>query len=245
MSEKIQKVLAHLGMGSRREIEGWIKAGRVYINGRQAKLGTRVDLTAKITVDNKQVNLTANKQFKRRVLIYHKPLGEICSRADPGNRHTVFQYLPHLPHQRWVMVGRLDINTSGLLIFTNEGELAYRLSHPSYQVEREYAVRILGKVNEYMLGRLKKGVKLEDNEAAFTSIEARGGSGANRWYHVVLKEGRNREVRRLWESQGLSVSRLIRIRFGNVILPHDLSKGHFFELKAEAIKKLARLVDLG
>lgn len=245
MSEKIQKVLAHLGMGSRREIERWINEGRVHINGRQAKLGARVDLTANITVDNKRVSLTVNKQFKRRVLVYHKPLGEICSRVDPGNRSTVFQHLPHLPHQRWIMVGRLDINTSGLLIFTNEGELAYRLSHPSYEVEREYAVRILGKVNENMLDRLKKGVKLEEIEAAFTSIEARGGSGANRWYHVVLNEGRNREVRRLWESQGVSVSRLIRVRFGNVILPHDLSKGHFFELKAEAIKKLARLVDLG
>ncbi|OIZ98161.1 23S rRNA pseudouridylate synthase B [Rickettsiella grylli] len=244
MSEKIQKILAHFGLGSRREIERWIHDGRVHINGQPAKLGMRIHLTAKVTIDNQRIRLTTNKPFERRVLIYHKPLGEICSRSDPRHHVTVFEHLPRLRDQRWVMIGRLDMNTSGLLIFTNEGEFAYRLSHPSYQIEREYVVRVLGKVNKSMLDRLKKGVMLKEKRAAFTSIQASGGSGANRWYHVVLKEGRNREVRRLWESQGVTVSRLMRIRFGNVSLPHDLKKGHFFELKTKAIKKLARLVDL-
>lgn len=244
MNEKIQKVLANLGIGSRREIERWIREGRIRINQQAAKLGDRIDLTAKILLDGKPVPLVPAADFQRRVMIYHKPEGEICARSDPEGRPTVFEHLPRLRGQRWIMIGRLDINTLGLLVFTNDGELAHRLSHPSYEIEREYAVRVLGKVDEKILQRLKKGVKLEDGMAAFTRIEERGGSGANHWYHVVLKEGRNREVRRLWESQGINVSRLLRVRFGNVTLPEDLSRGQHRELKADDIQKLARLVGL-
>jgi 23S rRNA pseudouridine2605 synthase len=244
MNEKIQKVLAHLGIGSRREIERWIHEGRVRINQQLAKRGDRIDRTAKIWIDDKPLALKPTTDFKRRVLIYHKPEGEICARSDPENRPTVFEHLPSLYAQRWILIGRLDINTLGLLIFTNDGELAHRLSHPSYEIEREYAVRLLGKVDDTTLQRLKQGVKLEDGRAAFTQIEERGGTGANNWYHVVLKEGRHREVRRLWESQGVKVSRLIRVRFGSVTLPDDLRRGQYRELKAEAIQKLAHLVDL-
>ncbi|WP_342220741.1 23S rRNA pseudouridine(2605) synthase RluB [Rickettsiella endosymbiont of Miltochrista miniata] len=244
MNEKIQKVLANLGIGSRREIERWIREGRIRINQQAAKLGDRIDLTAKILLDGKPIPLIPTTDFKRRVLIYHKPEGEICARSDPDGRPTVFEHLPPLRGQRWIMIGRLDINTLGLLVFTNDGELAHRLSHPSYEIEREYAVRVLGKVDEKILQRLTEGVKLEDGMAAFTRIEERGGSGANHWYHVVLKEGRNREVRRLWESQGINVSRLLRVRFGNVTLPEDLSRGQHRELKADDIQKLARLVGL-
>ncbi|HEY2566608.1 MAG TPA: pseudouridine synthase [Candidatus Aquirickettsiella sp.] len=244
MNEKIQKILANLGIGSRREIERWIREGRIRINQQPAKLGDRIDLTAKIFIDDKPIPLISTSDFKRRILIYHKPEGEICARSDPEQRPTVFEHLPPLRDQRWIMIGRLDINTLGLLIFTNDGELAHRLSHPSYEIEREYAVRVLGKVDEKILQRLRKGVKLEDGMAAFTRIEERGGSGANHWYHVVLKEGRNREVRRLWESQGVSVSRLLRVRFANVSLPKDLSRGQSRELKAEEIQKLVHLVGL-
>ena len=244
MSEKIQKILANLGIGSRREIERWIREGRIRINQQPAKLGDRIDLTAKIFIDGKPIPLLPTSDFNRRILIYHKPEGEICARSDPERRPTVFEHLPPLRGQRWIMIGRLDINTLGLLIFTNDGELAHRLSHPSYEIELEYAVRVIGKVDEKILQRLRKGVKLEDGMAAFTHIEERGGSGANHWYHVVLKEGRNREVRRLWESQGVSVSRLLRVRFGNVSLPEDLSRGQSRELKTEESQKLARLVGL-
>ena len=244
MSEKIQKILANLGIGSRREIERWIREGRISINQQPAKLGDRIDLTAKIFIDGKPIPLLPTSDFKRRILIYHKPEGEICARSDPERRPTVFEHLPPLRGQRWIMIGRLDINTLGLLIFTNDGELAHRLSHPSYEIEREYAVRVIGKVDEKILQRLRKGVKLEGGMAAFTHIEERGGSGANHWYHVVLKEGRNREVRRLWESQGVSVSRLLRVRFGNVSLPEDLSRGQSRELKTDESQKLARLVGL-
>lgn len=244
MNEKIQKILANLGIGSRREIERWIRDGRVRLSQRPAKLGDRIDLTEKIFIDGKPIPLKTPCAFKRRVLIYHKPEGEICARSDPEQRPTVFAHLPPLKGQRWIMIGRLDINTLGLLIFTNDGELAHRLSHPSYEIEREYAVRVLGKVEEKILQRLQKGVKLTDGMAAFNRIEARGGSGANHWYHVVLKEGRNREVRRLWESQGINVSRLLRVRFGNVTLPEDLRRGQTRELKDHEIQKLIRLVDL-
>ena len=244
MSEKVQKVLAHLGLGSRREIERWIREGRIRINNQLAKLGDRIDLTAKVFIDGKAIRLVRDLGFKRRVLIYHKPEGEICARSDPENRPTVFENLPPIRGERWIMIGRLDINTLGLLIFTNDGELAHRLSHPSYEVEREYAVRVLGKVDEEILHRLRKGVKLEDGMAAFTRIEERGGAGANHWYHVVLKEGRNREVRRLWESQGVKVSRLMLVLYGPIDLPAALIRGHWRELKANDMQKLAHLVGL-
>lgn len=244
MREKVQKVLAHLGLGSRREIERWIREGRIRINNQRAKLGDRIDRSAKVFIDDKAIPLIGGVDFKQRVLIYHKPEGEICARSDPENRPTVFEHLPPIRGERWIMIGRLDINTLGLLIFTNDGELAHRLSHPSYEVEREYAVRVLGKVDEKILDRLKKGVRLEDGMAAFTRIEERGGSGANHWYHVVLKEGRNREVRRLWESQGVHVSRLMRVRYGPVGLPEDLSRGHWRELNTKEIHALAQVVGL-
>jgi 23S rRNA pseudouridine2605 synthase len=233
MSEKLQKVLAAFGLGSRREIERWIQQGRVSVTTQVAKLGDRVERDAKIFIDGKLIKLLASAPLQRRVLIYHKPVGEVCTRHDPENRPTVFAQLPRLKEQRWIMIGRLDINTLGLLLFTNDGELAHRLSHPSYGIEREYAVRVLGKVDVAQLNQLKKGVKLEGRMAAFTRIEERGGEGANRWYHVVLKEGRYREVRRLWESQGIKVSRLIRIRFGNVCLPSDLRRGQWRELTVD------------
>ncbi|MES2141922.1 MAG: 23S rRNA pseudouridine(2605) synthase RluB [Pseudomonadota bacterium] len=244
MTEKLQKVLANLGLGSRREIERWIQQGRVSINTEVAKLGDRINRNAKVFIDGKPIKLQTTLPFKRRVLIYHKPEGEVCTRTDPENRPTVFSQLPPLKDGRWIMIGRLDITTLGLLIFTNDGELAHRLSHPSYEIEREYAVRVLGEVDANTLKCLKKGVRLEDGMAAFTRIEERGGERANRWYHVVLKEGRNREVRRLWESQGVQVSRLIRIRFGDISLPADLRRGQWRELSVPEIQQLVTFVGL-
>lgn len=238
MREKLQKVLAALGLGSRREIEGWIQQGRISIGTQVAKLGERVAPDAIILLDGKPIKLSMGTAFVRRVLIYHKPEGEVCTRHDPENRPTVFSHLPPLKNQRWIMIGRLDINTLGLLLFTNDGQLAHRLTHPSYGIEREYAVRVLGRVQAEMLQRLKKGVRLEDGMAAFIHIEERGGEGINRWYHVVLKEGRHHEVRRLFASQGLTVSRLIRVRFGTVCLPVDLRRGQWRELPAKDIAEL-------
>ncbi|WP_010597156.1 23S rRNA pseudouridine(2605) synthase RluB [Rickettsiella massiliensis] len=243
MQEKIQKVLARLGLASRREVERWIEQGRIQLNGKTAQLGDRMDMKSVLTLDDRPVTV-APAQAPRRVLLYHKPEGEICTRHDPENRPSVFSRLPTLIGQRWIMVGRLDINTLGLLLFTNDGELAHRLSHPSYEIEREYAVRILGSVDKVMLRRLKEGVHLEDGLAAFTQIEAQEGQGANRWYHVVLKEGRNREVRRLWESQGVVVSRLIRIRFASIGLPNHLKRGQWLELSASEVNQLAKQVKL-
>jgi 23S rRNA pseudouridine2605 synthase len=244
MQEKIQKVLARLGLASRREIERWIQQGRIQLNGQIAQLGDRMDSKSILTLDGKLITVAVS-QASRRVLLYHKPEGEICTRHDPENRPSVFSRLPALKGQRWIMVGRLDINTLGLLLFTNDGELAHRLSHPSYEIEREYAVRILGSVDKKMLTQLKTGVQLEDGFAAFTQIEEQpGGQGANRWYHVVLKEGRNREVRRLWESQGVVVSRLIRVRFASIVLPNHLKRGQWLELNPSEVDLLAKQVKL-
>lgn len=242
MSEKLQKVLARAGLASRREIERWITGGRIEVNHQIAKLGDRVDSSAKILVDGKPVNLRHSEMVKRRILMYHKPVGEMCTRSDPEGRPTVFDQLPKLRNQRWIAIGRLDLNTAGLLLFTNDGELANRLMHPSSEVEREYAVRVLGEINQSMLQRLKKGVDLEDGFAAFETIIDAGGEGANHWYHVTLKEGRNRIVRRLWESQGITVSRLIRIRFANIALPRYLRIGKWQELSDQEAEGLAQLV---
>lgn len=244
MSEKLQKVLARAGIASRREIERWIEDGRIEINDVPAKLGDRIDQNARIKIDGKIINLHPGKKTKTRVLMYHKPVGEICSRSDPEGRPTVFDRLPRLQGERWIAIGRLDINTSGLLMFTNNGELAHRLLHPSYEIDREYAVRVLGEVDKAMLNRLQRGVELEDGVAAFASIVDAGGEGVNHWYHVVLHEGRNREARRLWESQGVNVSRLIRIRFGTVTLPRALRLGKSADLEHDDIHNLADLVDL-
>ena len=237
MSEKLQKVLARAGLGSRRQVEHWIEEGRVTIDGQPAALGARVTSDQALRVDGRVVPTRAF-QPKPRVLIYHKPEGQVCTRSDPQGRPTVFDKLPTLRGARWIAIGRLDYNTSGLLLFTTDGELANRLTHPSHEIEREYAVRVLGKVNDEMLARLKKGMILEDGPAHFVSIVDAGGAGANHWYHVVLTEGRNREVRRLWEAVGIKVSRLMRVRFGPVGLPPHFHAGRTMELDDDAVATL-------
>lgn len=241
-TEKLQKILANFGVGSRREMEKWIAAGRVSVDGKIAKLGDRAVLDAKIRVDGQLLHLDKRLRTQERYLIYNKPEGEICTRSDPEGRPTVFDHLPVLRNGRWVMVGRLDINTSGLLLFTTDGELANRLMHPKYEVEREYAVRVFGEVNDEILKRLTTGIELEDGFAKFKYVKPAGGEGINRWYHVGLSEGRNREVRRLWESQGLAVSRLMRIRYGCLTLPRTLKIGKFDDVDSISLKQLKILV---
>ena len=244
MSEKLQKVLARAGHGSRREMEAWIAAGRVSIDGEIANLGDRVESDAKIRIDGRAISLKSAEDVICRVLAYHKPEGEICSRKDPEGRPTVFDRLPKVRDSRWVAVGRLDINTSGLLLFTSDGELANRLMHPSNEVEREYAVRTFGEVPEATVQRLRTGVMLEDGPAQFDTIKAAGGEGMNQWWHVSLREGRNREVRRLWESQEVQVSRLIRVRYGMVELPKSLPRGGWIELPIEQVNYLRKLAGM-
>ncbi|RJG13838.1 pseudouridine synthase [Pseudomonas cavernicola] len=243
--EKLQKVLARMGLGSRRDVEAWIGEGRVKVNGNAATLGQRVDLHDAIAIDGRLLKREEAAEATRRVLIYNKPDGEICTRDDPEGRPTVFDRLPRPKEGRWINIGRLDINTTGLLMFTTDGELANRLMHPSYQMDREYAVRVRGEVDEDMLLRLKNGVLLEDGPARFTDIkEAPGGEGFNHWYHCVVMEGRNREVRRLWESQGLVVSRLKRVRFGPVFLTSDLTMGRWREMSQGEVDILSAEVGL-
>jgi 23S rRNA pseudouridine2605 synthase len=243
--EKLQKVLARIGMGSRRDVEAWIAEGRVKVNGNVATLGQRVDLHDAIAVDGRLLKREETSEETRRVLIYNKPDGEICTRDDPEGRPTVFDRLPRPKDGRWINIGRLDINTTGLLMFTTDGELANRLMHPSYQMDREYAVRVRGEVDEEMIERLKAGVMLEDGPAKFTDVQvAPGGEGFNHWYHCVVMEGRNREVRRLWESQGLVVSRLKRVRFGPVFLTSDLTMGRWREMSQREVDILAAEVGL-
>lgn len=242
--EKLQKVLARMGLGSRREIEGWIGAGRVTVNGEPAQLGCRVDSLDQIMVDGRPLKRDLNTEILRRVLIYNKPEGEVCTRDDPEGRPTVFEQLPRLKQGRWINVGRLDINTSGLLLFTTDGELANRLMHPSSQMDREYAVRVMGEVDEEMIERLQAGVMLDDGPAKFTDVVSSGGEGINRWFHVCLMEGRNREVRRLWESQGVRVNRLKRVRFGPVFLGPELPVGRWREMKQNELDVLSEEVGL-
>jgi 23S rRNA pseudouridine2605 synthase len=244
MSEKIQKVLAAAGLGSRRELEGWISEGRINVNGQPAKLGDRITDSDKVSVDGRLVQLVKSQSQRTRVILYHKPEGQICTRADPENRPTVFDRLPLIRNGRWITIGRLDFNTSGLLILTNDGELANRLMHPSTEIEREYAVRVQGEVDKPMLNRLKKGVELSDGPGHFDDISDAGGEGTNHWYHVIVRQGRNRLVRRLWESQEVRVSRLIRVRFGSLTLPRMLPKGRWDELEKEQINALKKLVGL-
>ncbi|MFT4058263.1 MAG: pseudouridine synthase [Legionella sp.] len=236
-SERLQKILSQAGLGSRREMERWIESGWVQVNGQLAKLGDSATGNDKITVKGKLIPNPLKIKQSIRILLYHKPVGEISSRHDPKFEKTVFDHLPHLKNSRWVQVGRLDLNTSGLLIFTNNGELANKLMHPRYELEREYAVRVHGQVSPEILANLQKGVELDDGLAKFNRLEFRGGDGANTWYHVILNEGRNREVRRLWESQGLEVSRLIRIRYGSLFMPRFLARGQTYELTPEEVSK--------
>lgn len=244
MSEKLQKVLARVGLGSRRQMEDVIQAGRVSINGKIAQLGDRVEIGDELRLDGRKVHFQAERETKRRVIIYYKPEGEICSRNDPEGRPTVFDHLPSIANDRWVMVGRLDINSSGLLLFTNDGELANRLMHPSNGIQREYAARVMGEVTMAQRQTLLRGVELDDGFAKFESFADIGGEGFNKWYQVVVKEGRNREVRRLFESQGLRVSRLLRTRYGVIHLPRELRTGRWLELDRIAINELAKSVNL-
>ncbi|MDM8566371.1 pseudouridine synthase [Candidatus Halobeggiatoa sp. HSG11] len=242
-TEKLQKVLARAGFGSRREIEVWIQQGRVKVNTQVATLGARVCVTDDIRVDGRRVGKSELKEQARQIICYHKPTGEVCTRHDPEGRTTIFGQLPSLKQGRWINVGRLDLNTSGLLLLTTDGKLANQLMHPSYKIEREYAVRVLGEVDKSILQRLQDGVQLEDGKANFLRINIAGGKGANHWYNVILTEGRKHEVRRLWESQGITVSRLIRIRFGPITLPRNLHAGNYIKLDNLAQQKLLKAVN--
>lgn len=236
--EKLQKVLARAGAGSRREMEKVISSGRVTVNGKVAQLGERVAVTDTIALDGKRVRINASESKAIRVLLYNKPEGEICSRSDPEGRPTVYDRLPKLQGERWVSVGRLDFNTSGLLLFTTDGELANKLMHPSSSIDREYLVRIQGEVDDDMKDRLREGVLLEDGKARFTDIVDGQGEGRNRWFYCVVMEGRNREVRRLWESQGVKVSRLKRVRYGNIFIPSHVRVGQWIELNHKEVSEL-------
>lgn len=245
--EKIQKVLARAGLGSRREIERWIVEGRVAVNGKTATTGLRVSDTDQLRVDGKPVAQKKLHTQVTRVLVYNKPAGEICTRSDPEQRPTVYDHLPPLSTGRWIIVGRLDINTSGLLLFTNDGELANRLMHPSSEMDREYIVRVMGQVDPDALDRMKTGVMLDDGEARFTDItpvKTKKEDAINQWYYCSLIEGRNREVRRLWESQGYKVSRLKRVRFGPVSLLARVKEGMWMELSPREMDMLYKDVGL-
>ncbi|HVE43722.1 MAG TPA: pseudouridine synthase [Gammaproteobacteria bacterium] len=242
MSEKIQKVLANAGIGSRREIETWIQDGRVRLNGQIAQIGDRMTYHDNVSVDNREIKLIKSQDRQTRVLLYHKPEGELCTRHDPEGRPTVFDHLPYVRNSRWISVGRLDFNTSGLLILTTDGELANQLMHPRAQLEREYAVRIRGELSLSMQAQLKKGLLLEDGHAKFEKIVDGGGSGSNHWYQVTVTEGRNRLVRRLLEKLDFTVSRLIRIRYGIVYLPQHLRRGKHVELDEDEIHTLMESV---
>ena len=244
MSVRLQKFLANAGMGSRREIEGWIREGLIRLNQKEAILGDQVSEGDDLTINKRFYKVVMQGYVNRKVLIYHKPEGEICTRDDPEGRRTVFDKLPKLGAGRWIVVGRLDINSLGLLLFTNDGDLANRLMHPSSEIERKYSTRIMGTASDEVLARLTQGVELEDGLAKFDLIRHTGGEGFNQWYDVSLKEGRNREVRRLWESQELTVSRLIRVQYGPITLPKWLGRGKFADLDKAQIHALLHRVGL-
>ena len=246
MSEKLQKVLARAGLGSRRELETWISDGRVSVNGTVATLGDRVGSEDTLRVDGRMIKVKAEEDTVQRVIMYHKPPGEVCSRNDPEGRPTVFDNLPRLQGMRWVQVGRLDINTTGMMLFTTDGELAHRLMHPSNGFVREYAVRVRGGMTQEKRQAMLDGVLLEDGVSKFDSIEDAGGAeeGANHWYKVTLTGGKYREVRRLFQSQDLEVARLMRIRFGDLNLPPQLRQGRWMELEPEQMKALIDKVEL-
>jgi 23S rRNA pseudouridine2605 synthase len=241
--ERLHKVLAQAGVGSRREMEDWIAAGRISVNGVTALVGQTVVPNDKVKIGGRLVNLRFTTTKTPRVALYHKPEGEIVSRDDPEGRPSVFAALPRIRSGRWIAVGRLDFNTSGLLIFTTSGELANKLMHPSSELVRDYAVRVLGELSMESQALLLSGVELEDGTASFASISEAGGEGANHWYRVTLYEGRNREVRRLFEAVGCTVSRLIRVRYGPVVLPPQLKRGQVRELNESEVKTFVKELD--
>ena len=247
--EKLQKVLADAGLGSRREMERWISSGRITVNDEPAHLGQRVQPGDRIAADGKPLRHRASGQKKRagadtRVLLYNKPVGEVCTRRDPEGRRTIFENLPELGSGRWISIGRLDIATSGLLLLTTDGALANRMMHPSAGLDREYAVRVDGKLTDEQCQALIAGIEDEGEHLAFSDIQYYDGRGRNHWYHVVLMEGKNREIRRLFESCGLMVSRLKRVRFGPVVLPSRLARGRFETLSEADTKALYALLKL-
>lgn len=240
LSQRIQKRLAHLGIASRRQIESWIASGDVLVDGRRCLPGQRIQGDERISVCGTPVDLDA--RVPTRVLLYHKPVGEIVTRSDTQQRTTVFERLPSLDSGRWVAVGRLDLNTSGLLLLTTDGALAHALMHPGSGLEREYRVRVRGAITQDMVSRLRSGVQLEDGTARMTVLDVRASAGTNTWCRAVLREGRNRIVRRLWESQGLEVSRLVRVRFGPLRLPDTLRAGASLELSPARVGQLYRAI---
>lgn len=241
-TQKLQKVLAQAGLGSRRDMELLIDGGSVTVNGAIARIGARVGAHDQIKVAGRVINARSATRLPR-VLLYHKPEGEITSRDDPRGRPSVFEHLPAIAGAKWISVGRLDFNTCGLLIFTTSGELANRMLHPRFEVEREYAVRVMGQLQPEHVRRLTQGIELDDGVARCLSVELRGGEGANQWCHVVLQEGRNRVVRRLFEKLGFAVSRLMRVRFGVIELPPRLKRGQIQELSADEIQHLLDWLD--
>lgn len=243
-AERIQKVLARGGLASRREIERWIDEGRLSVNGVKVTPGLHLKSGDQVQLNGRPINWEKYTEQPTRVIVYNKPTGEVVTRRDPQGRPVVFSRLPKLDIGRWISVGRLDINTSGLLLLTNNGELANRLMHPSAEVDREYAVRILGNVSDEMIAQLKAGVELEDGKAHFDDIRFFSGEGANKWFHVVVKEGRNRLVRRLWESQNVTVSRLMRVRYGPAVLPGNIRAHDYYELNNKELAILLEFVGL-
>ena len=236
-SQKLQKVLAQAGLGSRREMEEVIRTGKVLVNGEPATIGTRVSPEDVVKVGRRQIRFKLSSQLPR-VIIYHKPEGEIVSRSDPDGRPSVFDHLPAIRSGKWLAIGRLDFNTCGLLIFTTSGELSNRLTHPRFEIEREYAVRVMGEVTREQAAAFTNGVKLEDGVARFEVFDEQGGTGSNRWYRVVVREGRNRLVRRMFEHFGIQVSRLMRTRFGMINMPPRLKRGQHLELTDAQTKKV-------
>ena len=241
MKQRIHKVLADHGHGSRRGIEQLIKKNKVEVNGKIAKIGQLVSEKDSFKIEGKNIVLSRNGSKEIRILMYNKKVGEVSTRHDPENRPTVFDNLPRLNSERWVSVGRLDVNTSGLMLFTNKGELANKLMHPSSVIEREYVARIHGLVTEKILQKLINGVKLEDGLARFTDVQEGKRGKTNQWFAMVIMEGRTREVRRLWESQNLQVSRLKRVRYGDLFLPANLKQGSYKELSKSEVKVIEHL----